>query len=41
MQFDGALVKEQGVCFAIAVVKPHVWLKTHEERPSMMADVIL
>ena len=24
MQFDGALVKEQGVCFAIAVVKPHV-----------------
>ena len=24
MQFDGALVKEQVVCFAIAVVKPHV-----------------
>lgn len=24
MQFDGAVVKEQGVTFAIVVVKPHV-----------------
>jgi len=24
MQFDGALVKEQGVTFAIVIVKPHV-----------------
>jgi hypothetical protein len=24
MQFDGALIKEQGVSFAIVVVKPHV-----------------
>ena len=24
MQFDGALIKEQGICFAIAVVKRHV-----------------
>lgn len=24
MQFDGALIKEQGVCFAIVVVKPNV-----------------
>lgn len=24
MTFDGALIREQGVCFAIAVVKPHV-----------------
>ena len=31
MQFDGALVKEQGVCFAIAVVKPHVLNSTNKE----------
>ena len=24
MQFNGALIKEQGVTFAIVVVKPHV-----------------
>ena len=24
MSFDGALIKEQGVTFAIVVVKPHV-----------------
>ncbi len=24
MQFDGALLKEQGVTFAIVIVKPHV-----------------
>ena len=24
MQFDGALLKEQGVSFAVVVVKPHV-----------------
>jgi hypothetical protein len=29
MQFDGALVKEQNVTFAIVVVKPHVLDSTH------------
>ena len=24
MQFEGAIIKEQGVTFAIVVVKPHV-----------------
>lgn len=30
MQFDGALLKEQGVTFAIVVVKPHVLNSTME-----------
>lgn len=30
MQFDGALLKEQGVTFAIVVVKPHVLNSTIE-----------
>jgi len=30
MQFDGALLKEQGVTFAVVVVKPHVLYSTIE-----------
>ena len=30
MQFDGALLKEQGITFAIVVVKPHVLNSTIE-----------
>ncbi len=30
MQFEGALLKEQGVTFAIVVVKPHVLNRTME-----------
>lgn len=30
MQFDGALIKEQGVTFAIVIVKPHVLDSTSE-----------
>lgn len=30
MQFDGALLEEQGVTFAIVVVKPHVLHSTRE-----------
>ncbi len=30
MSFDGALIKEQGVTFAIAVVKPYI-LTSHEK----------
>lgn len=29
MQFDGALIKEQNVTFAIVVVKPHVLDSSH------------
>jgi hypothetical protein len=32
MQFQGALVKEQGVTFAIVVVKPHVVQCQHTAR---------
>ena len=31
MSFDGALIKEQGVTFAIVVVKPHVLSSTNKE----------
>ena len=31
MSFDGALIKEQGVIFAIAVVKPSVLTSTNKE----------
>ncbi len=31
MRFDGALIKEQGVTFAIAVVKPHVLTSSQRE----------
>ncbi len=31
MSFDGALIKEQGVTFAIVVVKPHVLTSTEKE----------
>lgn len=32
MQFDGALIKEQGITFAIAIVKPSVLdISTHRE----------
>lgn len=31
MQFDGALIKEQGVTFAIVVVKPHVLYSATKE----------
>lgn len=30
MQFDGAVIREQGVTFAIVVVKPHVLNGIHE-----------
>ena len=30
MQFEGALIKEQGVTFAIVVVKPHVLDNSNE-----------
>jgi len=30
MQFEGALIKEQGITFAIVVVKPHVLNSTIE-----------
>lgn len=30
MSFDGALIKEQGVTFAIVVVKPYI-LTSHEK----------
>ncbi len=36
MSFDGALIKEQGVTFAIAVVKPHVL--TSPEKESIRLD---
>lgn len=32
MQFDGALIKEQGVTFAIVVVKSHVLTSPSKER---------
>lgn len=32
MQFDGALIKEQGVSFAIVVVKPHVLNSSDREK---------
>lgn len=31
MQFDGALIKEQGVTFAVVIVKPHVLDSTYEQ----------
>lgn len=31
MRFDGALIEEQGVTFAIAVVKPHVLTSSQRE----------
>lgn len=31
MSFDGALIKEQGITFAIAVVKPHVLTSPKKE----------
>lgn len=31
MSFDGALIKEQGVTFAIVVVKPHVLTSSDKE----------
>ncbi len=30
MQFEGALVREQGVTFAIVIVKPHVLNSGHQ-----------
>lgn len=30
MQFDGAVIKEQGVTFAIVIVKPHVFNSSSE-----------
>lgn len=32
MEFDGALIKEQGVTFAIVVVKPHVLSSPSKEQ---------
>ncbi len=31
MQFDGTKIKEQGVTFAIAVVKPHILSSPNKE----------
>lgn len=32
MKFDGAIIKEQGVTFAIAVVKPYILHSTSKEQ---------
>lgn len=32
MQFDGALIKEQGVTFAIVIVKPYVLQSSEKEQ---------
>ncbi|QNU65964.1 hypothetical protein EHE19_013850 [Ruminiclostridium herbifermentans] len=35
MQFDGAKIEEQGVTFAIAVVKPHILSSPNKEKIRM------
>lgn len=35
MQFEGAIIKEQGITFAIVIVKPHV-INNHSEANNMI-----
>ena len=41
MSFDGALIKEQGVTFAIAVVKPYVLTSVKKNPFDLVLCVIL
>jgi hypothetical protein len=39
MEFEGAVLREQGVTFAIVVVKPHVLQSTHDANQTIASFV--